>query len=90
MKIAIVFYLLISVFIPLQSQFEIESCTTTWQKKTPRLPSNTSSLMRQAIEKRNTTYQGTKSCQEHNFAGKAIRRVNPITRGKSLYSRVFN
>lgn len=86
MKTALVTYLLISIFIPLQQQFEIKSCTITWYKDTPRIPESASNLQRKQIE-RQATYEGTESCQDYDFAGKAIRRVNPITRAKSLYSR---
>lgn len=81
-------YLLISISIPLQPQYEIKSCTTTWYRDTPRLPDHASNLQRLDAQRR-TIYQGTESCQEYGFTGKAIRRINPFIRVQSIYNRIF-
>jgi hypothetical protein len=93
MRTAIITYLFISIAIPLQQQFEIKSCTTTWKRDKPNIPETASNLTEMAIRRRHSQVPDyekvSEHCQEYGFFSKAIRRVNPITRVQSLHGRIF-
>lgn len=85
-------YIAFSVFIPLQPHLEVQDCITVVQRSERKYDTGSSSL-NTALERRHQMSPPTKRitrCKDYSSTRLAIRRVNPIIRVRSLYSRATN